>query len=69
MIERLYVHNFRCLENFEIVTRELPTAPLFGENGTGKSTVRLALTNLQKIGRGISRVGDLFAPSNAGWRK
>lgn len=64
MIERLYVHNFRCLENFEIVTRELPTALLFGENGTGKSTVRLALTNLQKIGRGISRVGDLFAPGD-----
>lgn len=64
MIERLYVHNFRCLENFEFAARELPTALLFGENGSGKSTIRRALTNLQQIGRGTSRVGNLFAPGD-----
>lgn len=64
MIERLYVHNFRCLENFEMVARELPTALFFGDNGTGKSTIRSALTKLQQIGRGFTRVGDLFTPGD-----
>lgn len=64
MIERLYIHNFRCLENFELVTRELPTVLLFGKNGAGKSTVRRALEKLQQIGRGINRVGQLFAPDD-----
>ena len=64
MIERLYIHNFRCLENFELITKELPTALLLGENGTGKSSVRLALTTLQRIGRGLNRVGKLFWPED-----
>ena len=64
MIQRLYVHNYRCLENFELVTRDLPAVLLFGENGTGKSSVRFALTKLQQIGRGINRVGKLFAPED-----
>ena len=39
MIERLYVHNFRCLENFTLDLAGHPSALLIGKNGAGKSTV------------------------------
>jgi len=60
MIQRFYVHNFRCLENFELPISGKSSALLIGRNGTGKSTVRLALEVLQKIARGVNRVGDLL---------
>ncbi|GET35816.1 hypothetical protein MiSe_05620 [Microseira wollei NIES-4236] len=28
MPQRLYVHNFRCLENFELTLKEMPSALL-----------------------------------------
>ena len=62
MIRRLYVHNFRCLENFELSLNGASSTLLLGRNGTGKSTVGLALELLQSIGRGLSRTGDLVKP-------
>lgn len=56
MLQRLYVHNFRCLENFELPMKDMPSALLIGKNGTGKSTVAFALEVLQKISRGTNRV-------------
>jgi predicted ATPase len=59
MLQRLYVHNFRCLENFELSIKSMSSALLIGKNGTGKSTIAIALEVLQSIGRGINRVGQL----------
>ncbi|MBO1352327.1 MAG: AAA family ATPase [Hormoscilla sp. GUM202] len=59
MLQRIYVHNFRCLENFELTLKEMSSALLIGKNGTGKSTIASALEVLQSIGRGINRVGEL----------
>ena len=59
MLIRLYIHNFRCLENFELFMKHMPSALLIGKNGAGKSTVGIALKVLQSIGRGINRVGHL----------
>ena len=59
MIKRLYVHNYRYFENFELSLKELPSALLIGKNGSGKSTVGSVLEILQQIGRGINRVGQL----------
>lgn len=64
MIQRLYVHNFRCLENFELTLRDLPSALLIGKNGAGKSTVGQALELFQRIGQGINRVGQLVQPKD-----
>ncbi|MGK7943907.1 MAG: AAA family ATPase [Microcystaceae cyanobacterium] len=59
MIQRLYVNNFRCLENFELVLKEIPSSLLIGKNGTGKSTISFVLEIFQSIGRGINRIGEL----------
>jgi predicted ATPase len=64
VIRRLYVHNFRCLENFELPISGLSSALLIGKNGSGKTTVGLALQILQKIARGTNRVGDLVMPKD-----
>jgi predicted ATPase len=64
VIRRLYVHNFRCLENFELPISGLSSALLIGKNGSGKTTVGLALQVLQKIARGTNRVGDLVRPED-----
>ncbi len=64
MITRLYVHNFRCLENFELPIAGKPSALLIGDNGSGKTTVSFALEILQRIARGTNRVGDLVKPKD-----
>lgn len=64
MLQRLYVHNFRCLENFELTLKDIPSSLLIGKNGAGKSTIAFALEILQSIGRGINRVGQLIQPKD-----
>jgi len=59
MIQRLYVNNFRCLENFELTVKDLPSALLIGKNGSGKSTVSSVLEIFQSLSRGVNRVGQL----------
>ncbi len=64
MIERFYVHNFRCLENFTLDLSGLSSALLIGKNGAGKSTVLHCLKLLQSICRGSGRVGSLISASD-----
>jgi ABC-type cobalamin/Fe3+-siderophores transport system ATPase subunit len=64
MIRRLYVHNFRCLENFELALSQSSSVLLIGKNGAGKTTVGLALEILQRIARGTNRVDDLVKPKD-----
>lgn len=64
MLQRLYVHNFRCLENFEFKPGEMRSALLIGRNGVGKSTLSRVLKIFQAIGRGVNRVGELVTPAD-----
>ncbi len=64
MIERLYVHNFRCLENFTLDIAGQPSALLIGKNGAGKSTVLRCLALFQSICRGSGRVRNLISASD-----
>lgn len=64
VIRRLYVHNFRCLENFELPISGQPSVLLIGKNGSGKTTVSFALEILQRIARGTNRVRDLVDPKD-----
>ena len=52
MIERLYVHNFRCLENFTLDFAGQRSAVLIGKNGSGKSTVLHSIFGFTKISAG-----------------
>jgi len=63
-MRRLYVHNFRCLENFELPVSGQSSLLLIGKNGSGKTTVGFALEVLQKIARGTNRVGELVRPED-----
>ena len=69
MLQRLYINNFRCLENFDLPVKELSSVLLIGKNGSGKSSIRFALEVLQKIGRGINRVRDLVKHKDFGWER
>jgi predicted ATPase len=64
VIRRLYIHNFRCLENFDLPVGGQASVLLIGKNGAGKSTVGLALQVLQKIAQGTNRVGELVKPKD-----
>lgn len=59
MITRCYIHNFRCLENFELPIAQHASSLLIGKNGSGKSAVSHALAILQRVARGANRVGGL----------
>jgi predicted ATPase len=56
MIERIYVHNYRCFENFTLDLKGKPSALVIGKNGSGKSTLRHALGVFQGICRKPNRV-------------
>lgn len=64
MLERLYVHNFRCLENFEFKPGDASSILLIGKNGSGKSTLRQVLAIMQAIGRGEGQVKNLVKESD-----
>jgi predicted ATPase len=64
MIERLYVHSFRCLENFTLDLTGRSSALVIGKNGAGKSTVLQCLKLFQRICRGSSRVRNLISASD-----
>jgi len=64
VIRRFYVHNFRCLENFELPIADRSSVLLIGKNGAGKTTVSLALEILQRIARGASRVDEVVKPKD-----
>ena len=62
MIDRLYVQNFRCLESVTLDLAGNSSALIIGRNGSGKSTIRHALSVFQKISRGSGRVDELIKP-------
>lgn len=67
MLQRLYVHNFRCLTNFEWSPDDSHHHLLLGKNGTGKSSIGAVLAILQKLGQGRNRVEDLLLDSDFGY--
>ena len=58
MLSRLYVDNFRCLENFELDFDE--TNVFLGRNGTGKTSVLNVLRNIQSLVVRGSKVDAVF---------
>ena len=58
MLSKLYVDNFRCLENFELDLDE--TNVFLGRNGTGKTSVLDVLMNIQSLVVQGSKVDEVF---------
>ena len=58
MLSKLYVDNFRCLENFELGLDE--TNVFLGRNGTGKTSVLKVLRNIQNLVVRGSKVDTVF---------
>ncbi|MDI1276107.1 AAA family ATPase [Methylobacter sp.] len=59
MLKRLYVHNYKCLVNFEI-NFDKDISLFLGANGSGKSTVFEVLTKLRRVIIGEEKVGNVF---------
>lgn len=68
MIERIYVHNYRCFENFTLDLKGLGSALIIGKNGSGKSTLQYILGLFQLICKGGTRADYLFWPEAIGFR-
>jgi len=60
MIKRLYIHNYRCFENFELKLDGRESVLLLGRNGSGKSSLANALRVFQWIGRDWGSVSSLL---------
>jgi predicted ATPase len=53
MLKKIYIHNFRCFENFEL---ELDKLNLFiGANGVGKSSLFHVLHKIQTLINGTEK--------------
>lgn len=61
MLQRLYIHNFKTFQNFELKPDGKRSSLLLGKNGTGKSSVAKALQVFQSIGRGVNLVSKLVS--------
>ncbi len=59
MLKRLYVHNYKCLVNFEI-NFDQDISLFLGANGSGKSTVFEVLTKLRRVIIGEEKVDNVF---------
>ena len=56
MFRRLYVDNYKCLVNFDLVLQDLTL--LLGRNGTGKTSVLDIIHALRKLLSGAGKIAD-----------
>lgn len=59
MLKRLYVHNYKCLVNFEIKFDQ-DISLFLGANGSGKSTVFEVLTKLRRVIVDEEKIANVF---------
>ncbi len=59
MLKRLYVHNYKCLVNFEI-NFDKDISLFLGANGSGKSTIFDVLTKLRRVIVSEEKVENVF---------
>ena len=59
VLRRIYVHNYRCLQNFELELQE--TVLLLGANGSGKTAVLDVIYGLRKLLSAEAKITDEVA--------
>ncbi|MGL4209686.1 MAG: AAA family ATPase [Candidatus Adiutrix sp.] len=60
----MYIHNYCCLQNFEISPGDNSSLLFLGKNGSGKSTIAKCLYVFQQLGLGLARIKDLISLSD-----
>ena len=58
MLKRIYIHNYKCLVNFELPLQE--TVLLLGRNGVGKTAVLDAMFGIRGLLDGRARIADSY---------
>lgn len=70
MLRRLYIHNYKCFQNFTLDMSDRRSVLIVGKNGTGKTALMEVLSIFQAIGRGEHRVDAIFNKDTLTiWRK
>ena len=59
VLERIYIHNYKCFVNFELQLQE--TVLLLGANGAGKTAVLDAMFGLRELLSGEAKITDVTA--------
>lgn len=60
MLTRIYIHNYKCFQNFEFDFGKIHEAVIIGQNGSGKTTLSCVLDILRRIGSGTAMVEELI---------
>lgn len=64
MLNKIYVHHYRCLQNFELDLSDLNSALVIGRNGAGKTSVFDVIELFQQIGRGNALLKGLLSEND-----
>jgi len=67
MLKRLYVHNYKCLVNFEI-NFDKDISLFLGANGSGKSTIFEVLTKLHRFILNREKIETVFSINDSIYR-
>lgn len=60
MLKRIYVHNYKAFQNFELKFDDFGSSLLLGKNGSGKSSLVEVFKIFQDIGYGMSPISVLI---------
>lgn len=61
MLKRIYIHNYKAFQNFELKFDDFGSSLFLGKNGSGKSSLVEVFKIFQGIGRGTTQLSDLVS--------
>lgn len=60
MLKRIYVHNYKAFQNFELKFDDFGSSLFLGKNGSGKSSLVEVFKIFQKIGENTAQLSELI---------
>lgn len=60
MLKRIYIHNYKAFQNFELKFDDFGSSLFLGKNGSGKSSLVEVFKIFQAIGDGTTQLGELI---------
>lgn len=60
MLKRIYIHNYKAFQNFELKFDDFGSSLFLGKNGSGKSSLVEAFNIFQKIGENTAQLSALI---------